>query len=222
MLCGGDVLPPGLAERLAALTAWNVYGPTEATVWATAWRITPGAVRIGTALDHATAYVLDERGEPAEDGELFIGGAAVVAGYRGRPLLTAERFVPDPFSPGLGARMYATGDLVRARGGELEFLSRKDNQVKLNGVRLELGEIESIAAGVRGVRTAVAAVVANDGIQMLHLFLDTSSPALCDEVRSALERHLPPSTVPSRIMALDSFPTTANGKIDRKALVSAG
>ncbi|MDX8031373.1 amino acid adenylation domain-containing protein [Lentzea sp. BCCO 10_0856] len=220
LLCGGDVLPPGLAAQLAGLTAWNVYGPTEATVWATAWRATPGAVRIGSAMDHATVYVLDEHGDRATEGELFIGGPAVAAGYRGRPRLTAERFVPDPFSPVAGARMYATGDLVRAHGDELEFLCRNDNQVKLNGVRLELGEIESLAAGVPGVRAAVAVVVANDGVKTLQLFLDAPAPSSCDAARSALEQHLSSSVMPSRIVAIDSFPTTANGKIDRKALAS--
>ena len=223
-LCGGDVLPSALARRLAQLPvpAINLYGPTEATIWATAWRITSGRPMIGRPLDHATVYVLDSAGQPVPggvEGEAYLGGAAVARGYRGRPALTAARFVPDPWSDRPGARMYATGDIVRIIDGEIEFLRRRDTQVKINGNRVELGEIESVAEAVAGVRGAVAVVTGG-----LRLYVesdvdtDTGRRALRDALAARLVEALPPVMRPEGIEIVTALPVTANGKLDRGAL----
>ncbi|MBA6439096.1 amino acid adenylation domain-containing protein [Streptomyces sp. GMR22] len=225
LLCGGDTLPSAVAARLAALPspAFNVYGPTEATVWATAWRITPGGVRIGEALPHARVYVLDESLSPlpaGAEGEAYIGGAAVAHGYRRRPRLTAERFVPDPWSPERGARMYATGDVVRDAEDGLEFVRRRDTQVKLRGYRIELGEIESVAESVEGVHAAVAVITDAGPEPEIRLTVESFDDARA--VRSAvgerLRALLPAVMVPRRIDVLTALPLTPNGKVDRAVL----
>jgi amino acid adenylation domain-containing protein len=225
LLCGGDVLPQALAARLASLpaVAFNVYGPTEATVWATAWRIDSAAAYIGRALAHARVYVLDDDGTPVTSGvygQLYIGGPAVAAGYRGMPRLTGDRFVPDPWSAEPGARMYATGDIVRMVDGDLEFAHRRDTQVKINGNRVELGEVESIAGDVAGVKAAVAVVVDSASGPALHLYVegDPGAPAVGNAVRNKLEQLLPAAMVPQRVSVVDALPVTANGKVDRGAL----
>jgi amino acid adenylation domain-containing protein len=150
-LCGGEVLSRALADELcrAADEAWNMYGPTETTIWSLGARIEPGSsgpVQIGRPIANTTAWVLDGDLRPLPVGvigELYLGGAGLARGYRGRPSLTAERFLPDPFRP--GARLYRTGDLVRMRAdGTFEFVSRVDRQVKMRGFRIELGEIEAL------------------------------------------------------------------------------
>jgi len=150
ILCGGETLSEVLAERLHpyAKSLWNLYGPTEATIWATQQEIVPGeSITIGSAIANLHVYLLDPRGQPVPigvPGELHIGGEGLARGYLHRPGLTAERFVPNPFSRHGGARLYRTGDLARfRRDGQLEFLGRLDTQVKVRGFRLELGEVES-------------------------------------------------------------------------------
>ncbi|MEU6941280.1 Ig-like domain-containing protein, partial [Streptomyces rubiginosohelvolus] len=166
-VAGGEALPEPLAEELGAVCRRlvNVYGPTETTVWSTLAHLTTGApVTIGRPLAATRAYVLDERGTPVPDfipGELHLGGAGVAHGYRGRPGLTAQRFVPDPWGPP-GSRLYRTGDLVRRLpDGRLEFAGRLDDQVKLRGHRIELGEIE--ARIVEDARVSQAVVVLDGG-----------------------------------------------------------
>ncbi|MFJ9573684.1 non-ribosomal peptide synthetase [Streptomyces bacillaris] len=166
-VAGGEALPEPLAEELGAVCGRlvNVYGPTETTVWSTLAHLTTGApVTIGRPLAATRAYVLDERGTPVPDfvpGELHLGGAGVAHGYRGRPGLTAQRFVPDPWGPP-GSRLYRTGDLVRRLpDGRLEFAGRLDSQVKLRGHRIELGEIE--ARIVEDARVSQAVVVLDGG-----------------------------------------------------------
>ncbi len=162
-LCGGEALPRDLAERLLGKVGalWNVYGPTETTIWSTAGRVRggEGAVPLGGPLANTQIHLLDRGGQPVPvgvPGELFIGGDGVARGYLGRPALTAERFVPDPFAAAPGARLYRTGDLVRRRAdGALEFLGRTDHQVKIRGFRIELGEIEAVLAACPGVAQAV-------------------------------------------------------------------
>ncbi|WP_432994458.1 amino acid adenylation domain-containing protein [Dactylosporangium sp. CA-233914] len=225
LLCGGDVLPQALADRLGELpaAALNVYGPTEATIWATAWPVRPGVVRIGRALGHARVYLLDEdlrRVPPDTEGEVYIGGPAVAVGYRGRPGLTAERFQPDPFAAEPGARMYATGDVGRFVDGELEFRRRTDTQVKINGHRVELGEIETVAAGVEGVRAAVAVVGRPDGVPLLRLFVESAAgpDAVRPSVEARLRQALPAAMIPARIDVVAALPLTENGKVDRAEL----
>lgn len=226
-LCGGDVLPPPLAAEFGQLPvlAYNMYGPTEGSVWATAWPISSAAGHIGTPLAHARVYLLGPDGKPVADGEpgeAFIGGPAVAAGYRGNPRLTAQRFVADPWSPVPGARMYATGDVVRAVDGQLHFEHRADTQVKLNGNRIELGEIESIAASVEGV-LAAAAVIAGAPSPGIQLFLASRRPASAvqDEVADRLTDAVPAWMIPRSVSVLAAMPLTPNGKLDRRALVEA-
>ena len=166
-LCGGEALPVALAGSLLdrGVELWNLYGPTETTIWSTVTRVTARGETpsIGRPIADTTVHVLDERMAPVPDGEpgeLHIGGAGLAHGYRGRPGLTAERFVPDPFGPP-GARLYRTGDLARRRpDGELEFLGRLDHQVKVRGFRIECGEVEAALEAQPAVRAAV--VVARD------------------------------------------------------------
>ncbi|MER5643542.1 amino acid adenylation domain-containing protein [Streptosporangium sp. NPDC002524] len=181
---GGEPLPVSLARRIHRVAGelWNLYGPTETTIWSLAHRVPEGvgSMSIGMPVANTTAYVLDEAMEPVPAGvagELFLGGDGVARGYRGRPGLTAERFVPDPF--GRGGRLYRTGDLVRRLpDGTLEFLGRADEQVKVRGVRIELGEVEAALAAHPGVRRAVAAVRDDaPGGRALVAYVDTGAGA---------------------------------------------
>jgi len=232
VLCGGDRLPEPLARRLfeSGAAVYNVYGPTEATVWATASTVTSLPVVLGDSLGHACVYVLDGQGNRVDDGEgeLFIGGPAVARGYHNQPRLTAASFVPDPWSTTPGARMYATGDIVRARSGELEFCRRRDNQVKVNGNRIELGDVESAAIGLSRVRDARATVRQVDDVEsVLVLFVeceaDDQVPArpiyTAFDIKEALEGRLPPPMVPGQIVCLTKFPLNDNGKVDMRALM---
>ncbi|MER6363213.1 amino acid adenylation domain-containing protein [Kitasatospora sp. NPDC001527] len=163
-LAGGEALPAGLARRLRAggVELWNMYGPTETTIWSAVAEVGDGPISIGAPIANTELHVLDERGRlvPAGvPGELVIGGAGLARGYLGRPELTAERFVPHPFDPDPAARLYRTGDLVRRRrDGGIEFLGRLDHQVKLRGFRIEPGEIESELAARPEVGHAVVTV----------------------------------------------------------------
>ncbi|MEV5412746.1 amino acid adenylation domain-containing protein [Thermopolyspora sp. NPDC052614] len=161
-LAGGEALPPELAQRLlgVGVRLWNMYGPTETTIWSSVARVGPGPIRLGEPIANTRLYVLDEAGRltpPGVPGELHIGGAGLARGYLNRPDLTADRFIPDPWRP--GARLYRTGDLVRRTvDGGIEFLGRLDHQVKLRGFRIELGEIETLLRSQKEVADAVAAV----------------------------------------------------------------
>ncbi|WBB53736.1 amino acid adenylation domain-containing protein [Verrucosispora sp. WMMD573] len=225
LLCGGEDLPRALAAELAGLpaVAYNMYGPTEATIWSTAWRIDGDEVCIGGPMRHATVHVLDDDLNPTDEGELYIGGPAVAEGYYNRRELTARHFLPDPWSPVPGARMYATGDIVRRRGADLVWLHRRDSQVKLHGVRIELGEIEAVAVEVPGVSAAVA-LIHDDA---LHLFVAASVIAgavpvsaedVVRRVVGALRDRLPASMHPREVRVLDALPLSANGKVDRGSL----
>jgi amino acid adenylation domain-containing protein len=230
VLLGGEALPAELVERTFALfpdvALWNHYGPTEATVNTTVARVRPGEpVRIGEPVANVRVYLLDARGEPVPvgvPGELYVGGAGVARGYLGRPELTAERFVPDPFSGESGARMYRSGDRVR-RGadGPLEYLGRTDFQVKVRGFRIEPGEIE--AALERHPRVREAAVVVREdapGAARLVGYVVPEGGAAVDpaELRDFLAERLPEYMVPAATVVLERFPLSPNGKVDRKAL----
>jgi len=227
-LCGGEALPPELAEALLSrgLELWNMYGPTETTIWSSAARVRRGGpVTIGGPLANTTLHVLDENLRPLPEdaeGELYIGGHGVARGYRNRRELTAERFVPDPFSREPSARLYRTGDLVKRRGdGELEYLGRLDQQLKVRGVRIEAGEVESNLLRHPGVAHAVAVARADGaGDAELVAYAVPSGMAVVSPagLRRFLRGTLPEPLVPSAVVLLPELPTTPNGKVDRGAL----
>ncbi len=231
-LCGGEALARGLAAELLsrASEVWNLYGPTETTIWSTAHRVTPGdgAVSIGRPLANTRVYVLDPRGQPRPvgvPGELYIGGAGVARGYRGRPDLSAERFVADPFAGRPGARLYRTGDLVRYRSdGQLDFLGRLDHQVKIRGFRIELGEIETVLGQHPLVGHAVVVVrESHSGDQRLVAYVvgrGGAEPSAAD-LRAYLGQKLPHYMIPSVFVPLPTLPLTPSGKVDRSALPDA-
>ncbi|HEU0053788.1 MAG TPA: amino acid adenylation domain-containing protein, partial [Longimicrobium sp.] len=228
-LSGGEALPAELAarlrERVGAL--WNVYGPTETTIWSTARHLGAGPdvgrgpVSIGAPVANTRVYVLDSYLSPVPvgvPGELYIGGAGVARGYLGRPGLTAEKFVPDPFAAEPGARLYRTGDLARWRtDGTLEFLGRNDHQVKVRGFRIELGEIEAALRRAPGV-TDCAVVAREDEAGDQRLVAYVVGEAEAAALRGQLRLSLPEYMVPGAFVALEALPLTPNGKLDRKAL----
>ncbi len=228
VLCGGEALPADLAVRLLATGAvvWNVYGPTETTIWSTAHRVEDalGPIPIGRPIANTKVYVLDRHREPVPigvPGELYIGGAGVARGYLARPELTAERFVPDRFAADPAARLYRTGDVVRYRAdGAIEFLGRIDHQVKVRGFRIEPGEIESVLA--RHPAVAQAVVVAREdrpGDRYLAAYLrPVGATPVIAEMRAFLKEILPDYMVPSTFTTLANLPLTPNGKVDRKRL----
>jgi len=203
----------------------NAYGPTEATVCATSHecdRADPRDPPVGRALAHAPVYVLDDALQRVPDGvvgEIFIGGSGVARGYRGKPALTAERFLADPFA-GAGARMYRSGDRGRIRAdGSLEFLGRIDRQLKVRGYRIEPGEIEAALTGDE--RIAQAYVLAQgelDGRRLVAYAVPARRPLDADAVLASLRGRLPAHLLPSALVLLDRFPLTAHGKIDPAAL----
>ena len=224
-LCGGEALPRSLADRLLPRVAelWNVYGPTETTVWSAALQLGPGegTVPVGSPLANTTFYLLGPYGEPVPlgvMGELAIGGDGLARGYRRRPDLTAERFVPDPFGAP-GARLYRTGDLARRLpDGTLELLGRIDHQVKVRGFRIEPGEIEAVLLEQPGIREAVV-VAREDRPGDRRLVAYVAGDAVESSVlRERLGRRLPAVMVPAAFVALGSLPKNPNGKIDRRAL----
>ncbi|MFD6885784.1 amino acid adenylation domain-containing protein [Streptomyces sp. NPDC059957] len=228
-LAGGEALPLPLARELRSRTArlFNVYGPTETTIWSTCSELpsVPEHVRIGSPIANTRVYVVDEQLTPTPlgiPGELLIGGDGVAHGYLGRPELTAERFVQSPFGPA-GARLYRTGDrAVRTPDGELDFLGRIDDQVKIRGHRIELGEIESALLEHPALAEAAVAVrTEEDGEPFLAGYLvpaaGSPSPAPAD-LRDHLMRTLPAAMAPQRWLTMDRLPLTPNGKLDRRAL----
>ena len=228
VLCGGEAFPRDLANELVrrAQSVWNMYGPTETTIWSSTLEVKAGEgpVPIGPPIDNTQFYVLDAANQLVPigvAGELHIGGDGLARGYFHRPELTAEKFVADPFQSNTNARMYKTGDLVRRLpDGTIEFLGRLDHQVKLRGFRIELGEIETALARYPGVREAVV-IVREDipGDKRLVAYVTSDQQAITvATVREALTGKLPNYMLPSAVVRLDTMPLTPNGKIDRKAL----
>jgi amino acid adenylation domain-containing protein len=228
-LCGGEALPRDLANAILARTKelWNLYGPTETTIWSTVDRVRPGTepITIGRPVANTQIYILDRNGEPLPagvPGELWIGGDGVAIGYHNRPELTAERFVQDRFSRKPGARLYRTGDLARwLADGRLEHLGRLDNQVKIRGFRIELGEIEAALSSHPAVREAV--VVAReagpgDNRLVAYVVYQPGAEMTASEARRHLRQTLPDYMIPSLVVSLDAMPLTPNRKVDRKAL----
>ena len=232
VICSGEALPFETQERFfAALDAelHNLYGPTEASVDVTFWACERGSARrtvpIGRPIANTRAYVLDRRLRPVPvgvSGELYLGGVALARGYHGRASLTAERFVPDPFSVEGGGRLYRTGDVARYLGdGNIEFLGRADSQVKVRGFRVELGEVEAALGECAGVRQAV--VLAKEwggaGDQRLVAYLAGDREAVrVADVRRALKERLPEYMVPSAFVFVEEWPLTPSGKVDRRRL----
>jgi amino acid adenylation domain-containing protein len=228
-LTGGEALDRRLADELLPRVGrlCNVYGPTEATVWAS-WQdvSATGQIAIGLPLRNVEFRVLDDHGAPVPPGvpgELWIGGACLAAGYHAREALTQERFVQQSFGGEPRRRFYRTGDRVRANAaGDIRWLARIDDQIKLRGFRIELGEVESAMTAVPGVRQAVAAVreFGPDDLRLIACVVWDAAPAAdwVARLRGVLQRTLPDYMVPSSFVALDALPLTPNGKVDRKAL----
>ncbi|WP_435613375.1 amino acid adenylation domain-containing protein [Streptomyces sp. bgisy159] len=232
VLCSGEALPAALADRFHAVLPHvelhNLYGPTEASVDVTAWPCPAGGsgadIPIGRPVWNTAARVLDDGFQPmppGSPGELCLSGDQLALGYLGRPGLTAQRFVPDPWGPP-GSRMYRTGDLARVRGdGALMFLGRADHQVKIRGLRIELGEIEAVLAGhPAAARVVVTVRTDRPGEQRLTAYVTGAGDALPgpEELRELAAAALPAYMVPADIVVLDRFPTTVSGKVDRAAL----
>jgi amino acid adenylation domain-containing protein len=228
-LVGGEALPKDLADQLIArgVELWNLYGPTETTVWSTCARITDtsNGISIGKPIANTTVYILDAQSNLCPigvPGELCIGGVGVTLGYWNRPELTAERFIPDPFSATPGATLYRSGDRARwCNDGTLEHLGRLDDQAKMRGFRIELGEIEAVLAEHPEVRQAVVLAredVPGDTRLVAYLVADHPPADLVGKLRALLRASLPEYMVPAAFVLLEALPLTPNGKIDRKAL----
>ncbi|VWD34050.1 non-ribosomal peptide synthetase [Burkholderia contaminans] len=227
IVASGEALAPELVAKVARLlpnaTLVNLYGPTEAAIDVSHWTCGPDdahavAVPIGHPIANLQLHVLDAAWQPVPvgaTGELYLAGAGLARGYLGRPALTAERFVPDPFVP--GARMYRTGDLARRRAdGALDYLGRVDTQVKLRGQRIEPGEIEALLRAAPGVNDAV--VIVRDEQLIGFVARGDAGPLDRAALLDALRAQLPAYMVPSQLIELDALPVTPNGKCDRHAL----
>ncbi|WP_175905105.1 non-ribosomal peptide synthetase [Burkholderia seminalis] len=227
IVASGEALAPELVAKMARLlpnaTLVNLYGPTEAAIDVSHWTCGPddahaAAVPIGHPIANLQLHVLDAAWQPVPagaTGELYLAGAGLARGYLGRPALTAERFVPDPFVP--GARMYRTGDLARRRAdGALDYLGRVDTQVKLRGQRIEPGEIEALLRAAPGVNDAV--VIVRDEQLIGYVARGDAGPLDRAALLDALRAQLPAYMVPSQLIELDALPVTPNGKCDRHAL----
>jgi amino acid adenylation domain-containing protein len=239
LLAGGDVLSPSHVKKaqdaLPGCQIINGYGPTENTTFTCCYRIprdstpgvaTPGAIPIGTPIAHTDVYILDESRQPVEDGqegELYAGGAGVALGYWNRPELTAERFVADPTAAECLSLLYRTGDRVRRRGdGNIEFLGRVDRQVKINGKRVELDEIEAWLRRSPGVEdAAVTCPPGAAGNRRVHAFIkfrpEAGAQAL-QAVRDYLKEELPDYMFPATFTVMEALPLSPTGKVDRSKL----
>ncbi|KRP71474.1 peptide synthase [Pseudomonas paralactis] len=225
-LCGGEALPADLAQRMLAQqgTVWNLYGPTETTIWSAAHSLVEPLPFVGRPIANTSLFILNAELTPCPvgvSGELLIGGVGLARGYHGRAALTAERFVPDPFARS-GKRLYRTGDLARYHeDGVVEYIGRVDHQVKVRGFRIELGEIE---ACLREQHAILEAVVMAENDQLLAYLVthaaisEAEQGALRETLKVALRGALPDYMVPAHMLFLARLPLTPNGKLDRKAL----
>jgi amino acid adenylation domain-containing protein len=229
LIVAGEACPAEAVEQWGKNRRFvNAYGPTEATVWATFKECRPaqeGQPTIGRPVVNTEVYILDRQWQPVPvgvAGELYLGGAGLARGYLNRPELTAERFIPHPFTTAAGARLYRTGDVARYRAdGEIEFVGRADEQVKVRGFRIELGEVEAALREAAGVRACV--VVAREdtpGDKRLVAYVTSGDGRSVETsaLRAELRGRVPEYMVPSAFVVLDELPLTPNGKIDRRAL----
>ncbi|HEY3913106.1 MAG TPA: amino acid adenylation domain-containing protein, partial [Verrucomicrobiae bacterium] len=227
ILCGGEALSRSLADELLprAAALYNFYGPTETTIWSTAWKVTPGeAISIGRPLANTQVYILDSRLAPVpvgSVGELHIGGDGLACGYLGRPELTAGKFIPNPFRKDPKARLYKTGDWARfLPDGRVECLGRIDQQVKIRGFRIELGEIESVLRQHPGIANAIVTARESEssGKRLVGYLISRNGPPSVLELRDFVQSKLPAYMVPGQFVILPEFPLTPNGKIDVRRL----
>ncbi|HEY1579971.1 MAG TPA: amino acid adenylation domain-containing protein [Terracidiphilus sp.] len=229
MWCGGEALSPDLAESLIARgrELWNLYGPTETTIWSAAHRVRNGEnpILIGRPIANTQMYILDDNLQPVPigvTGGLYIGGLGVARGYCNQPDLTSHRFPPDPFDSTGDRKVYRTGDLARyRRDGQIQLLGRTDHQIKLRGHRIEAGEVELAIERHPSVRQALVVLLDKGSEKQLVAYVrfeDGVDDA--SQLRSWLHDFLPDCMVPSVFVPIDSFPQTPNGKIDRKRLPS--
>jgi len=230
MISTGEALPRDLAQELLprGQSLWNLYGPTETTIWSTGTRVetAAGPISIGRPIDNTQIYILDDLLQPVPvgvPGNLYIGGDGLACGYWNRPELTAERFLAHPFRSRPGDRIYKTGDVARyLPNGQIEFLGRKDNQVKVRGYRIELDEIEAVLALHPGVQESavVAREFAPGDVRLVAYLIGRPDASLATgRLQAMLREKLPDYMVPSALITVDALPRTPNGKIDRKGLV---
>jgi amino acid adenylation domain-containing protein len=233
ILCGGETLPPDLAKALIVRgnSVWNVYGPTETTIWSSLYRVTgheQGPIPIGRPIANTAIYILDSDRNPVPvnvPGEIYIGGDGLARGYLNRPELTAERFVENWLSPEKSPRLYRTGDLGRFRSnGEIEYLGRVDSQVKLRGLRIELGEVESVLASHPQVGEAVVMVSGEGEQQKLTAYVEVNEDGKgapsAGELRRHLRAKLPEYMVPASFVQVAELPLLPSGKVNRRALAT--
>jgi len=235
VLCGGEAFPRDLALRLVDVvdSVWNMYGPTETTIWSACRRLDRdfletlpegAAVTLGPPIANTELHVVDDAGQLgalAREGELLIGGAGLARGYFRRPGLTADRFTPDPFSGRSGARLYGTGDQACFQpDGELTFIGRRDGQIKLRGYRVELGEVEAVMRRQPGITDAAAKLWQEPRAEIV-AYLSGEAVDI-EAVRSALLKALPEYMVPTGFEVMDALPLTPNGKLDRERLPEPG
>jgi amino acid adenylation domain-containing protein len=233
----GEVLHQGLVEevykRKGVEKVYNLYGPTEDTTYTTYAKVRgggkEGSVVIGRPIRNTEIYVLDERMQAAPIGvvgEIYIGGKGLARGYRGRGELTAERFISNPYGGGKGSRMYRTGDLGRrGRTGELEYIGRRDQQVKVRGFRIELGEIEAALKGEKEIEEAVVVAREEDGggkRLVGYVVIKDGERISASELKAVMRQKLPEYMVPSLIVKIEEMPLTPNGKVDRRRLPEPG
>jgi amino acid adenylation domain-containing protein/thioester reductase-like protein len=231
ILCGGEALARDLADQLLerGASVWNLYGPTETTIWSTIFNVARSEepVYIGRAIANTQLYVLDRRLQPVPTGvpgELYISGDGVSRGYLNQPAMTADKFIPNPFNGEPGMRIYRTGDLVRYRpDGNVEFLGRVDDQVKIHGRRIEVREIEVVLSEYPSVINSVVTaerIAENDKRLIAYIVFDGSQPPELDRLRKFLKSRLPDYMVPFMFVEVSALPLTPNGKVDRKLLPS--
>lgn len=229
ILCGGESLTRELADQLLDRSAevWNLYGPTETTIWSTLCKVQRDQqpISIGRPIANTQIYLLDRYLQPVPrgfPGTLHIGGAGLARGYLNRPELTAEKFVPNPFDETGSSRLYNTGDIARFRqDGKIECLGRSDSQVKLRGYRIDLGEVESTLRRHQGVRETVVTLREDSPAQKhltAYLIPANGVPPGSEELHAFLKIKLPDYMIPEAFVVLDEFPMTPNGKVNRNAL----